>query len=206
MFALLMAGGKGERLGLGGVEKPLLEFAGKPLVAYVIAALIQSQIESVVMVTSPHTPCTTRWARSSGVPVLAAPGQGYIQDYRWAMARLGLQGPVLIISADLPLINHQLIDKIIEHRAQVQSPALGVYLPFEFCEEANVSPDLVLRAGAKLLVPSGINIVDASLSDQLQQETMLVIRDESLLCNVNKRSDLKRLTRKVGETEAQKQK
>ncbi|MGA7076048.1 MAG: NTP transferase domain-containing protein [Halobacteriota archaeon] len=202
MFALLMAGGKGERLGLGGVEKPLLEFAGKPLVAYVIAALIQSQIESVVMVTSPHTPCTTRWARSSGVPVLAAPGQGYIQDYRWAMTRLGLQGPVLIISADLPLINHQLIDKIIEHRAQVQSPALGVYLPSEFCEEANVRPDLVLRAGAKLLVPSGINIVDASMSDQLQQETMLVIRDESLLYNVNKRSDLKRLTRKVGETEA----
>jgi len=202
VFALLMAGGKGERLGLGGVEKPLLEFAGKPLVAYVIAALIQSQIESVVMVTSPHTPCTTRWARSSGVPVLAAPGQGYIQDYRWAMTRLGLQGPVLIISADLPLINHQLIDKIIEHRAQVQSPALGVYLPSEFCEEANVRPDLVLRAGAKLLVPSGINIVDASMSDQLQQETMLVIRDESLLYNVNKRSDLKRLTRKVGETEA----
>ena len=199
-----MAGGKGGRLSLGGVEKPLLEFAGKPLVAYVVAALTQSQIESVVMVTSPHTPCTTRWARSSGVPVLTAPGQGYIQDYRWAMTRLGLQGPVLIISADLPLINHQLIDKIIEHRAQVQSPALGVYLPAEFCEEANVSPDLVLRAGAKLLVPSGINIVDASLSDQLQQETMLVIRDESLLYNVNKRDDLKRLTRKVAENEAQK--
>lgn len=196
-----MAGGKGERLGLGGVEKPLLEFAGKPLVAYVIAALIESQIESVVMVTSPYTPCTTRWARSSGVPVLTAPGQGYIQDYRWAMTRLGLQGPVLIISADLPLINHQLIDKIIEHRAHVESPALGVYLPSEFCEEAGVRPDLVLRAGAKLLVPSGINIVDASLPDQLQQETMLVIRDESLLYNVNKRSDLKRLTRKVGETE-----
>ena len=200
-----MAGGKGERLGLGGVEKPLLEFAGKPLVAYVLAALIQSQIESVVMVTSPHTPCTTRWARSSGVPVLRAPGQGYIEDYRWAMTRLGLQGPVLIISADLPLINHQLIDKIIEHRAEVESPALGVYLPSEFCEEANVSPDLVLRAGAKLLVPSGINIVDASLSDQLQQETMLVIRDESLLYNVNTRDDLKRLTRKVAESEVQKQ-
>ena len=113
------------------------------------------------------------------------------------MKRLDLQGPVLIISADLPMINHQLIDKIIEHQARVESPALGVYLPSTFFDEADVSTDLVLRAGAKLLVPSGINIVDASLPDQMQQETMLVLHDESLLYNINKRSDLKRLKRKV---------
>ena len=197
-----MAGGKGERLDLVGVEKPLLEVAGKPLVAYVADALIKSQIESVVVVTSPYTPCTTQWARSSCIPLLVAPGLGYIYDYRWAMKRLGLKGPVLIISADLPLINHGLIDKIIEHQAQVESPALGVYLPATFFDEADVSTDLVLRAGEKLLVPSGINIVDASLPDQLQQETVLVIRDESLLYNINKQSDLKRLMQKVGETKS----
>jgi adenosylcobinamide-phosphate guanylyltransferase len=206
MLALLMAGGKGERLGFVGVEKPLIEVSGKPLVAYVVAALIKSQIERIVVITSPHTPCTTRWARSACLPFLVAPGLGYIYDYTWAMKRLGLQGPVLIISADLPLINHQLIDRIIEHQAQVESPALGVYLPSSFFDEADVSTDLVTRAGRKLLTPSGINIVDASLPDQLQQETMLVIRDESLLYNINKRSDLKRLIRKVGEANHKKQK
>jgi adenosylcobinamide-phosphate guanylyltransferase len=198
-----MAGGKGERLGLVGVEKPLLKLAGKPLVAHVVAALTKSQIERVVMVTSPHTPGTTHWARNSCVPVLVAPGQGYIYDYRWAMKWLGLQDPVLIISADLPMIDHRLIDKIIEHYAQVESPALGVYLPSKFFDEADVNPDLVLRAGAKLLVPSGINIVDARRPDQTQQETMLVIHDESLLYNINKKSDLKRLKRKTGESELQ---
>jgi adenosylcobinamide-phosphate guanylyltransferase len=198
-----MAGGKGERLGPVGVEKPLVEFAGKPLVAHVVAALIKSQIERVVMVTSPHTPSTTRWARNSCVPLLVAPGQGYIDDYRWAMKQLGLHDPVLIISADLPMINHELIDKIIEHYERVESPALGVYLPSKFFDEADVSSDLVLRTGAKLLVPSGINIVDASLPDQTQQETMLVIHDESLLYNINKKSDLKRLKRKVGDSELQ---
>jgi adenosylcobinamide-phosphate guanylyltransferase len=200
-----MAGGKGRRLGFGGVEKPLLAFAGKPLVAYVVAALTQSQIDSFVMVTSPHTPCTTRWARSSSIPVLSAPGQGYIQDYTWAIKRLSLQGPILVISADLPLINHQLIDKLIEHHATAQSPALGVYLPYEFCDEAKVNPNFALRADAKLLVPCGINIIDASMPGQWQQETTLVVRDESLLYNVNSRSDLKRLMRKAGRTEAQNQ-
>jgi GTP:adenosylcobinamide-phosphate guanylyltransferase len=54
--------------------------------------------------------------------------------------------------------------------------------------------------GAKLLVPSGINIVDARLPDQTQQETMLVINDESLLYNINKKSDLRRLNRTVGDS------
>jgi len=190
-----MAGGKGERLGLRGVEKPLLEFRGKPLIGHVFAALDKSQIERVVAVTSPRTPCTTRWAREAAIQVVRAPGQGYIQDYRWASKRLGLQGPVLIIAADLPLIDHGLIDQIIERGAKAASPALAVYLPSEFCDEANMNPDLAFAAGAKLLVPAGINIVDASRLDELQREQRFIVRDESLLYNINRRRDLNRLIR-----------
>ena len=190
-----MAGGKGERLGSGGVEKPLLEFRGRPLIEHVLAALNKSQIERVVTVTSPRTPCTTRWAREARIQVVKAPGRGYIQDYSWASKRLGLQGPVLIIAADLPLIDYRLIDRIIERRSKAVSSALGVYLPYEFCNQAGITPDLTFAADAKSLVPTGINIVDASHLDQLQQETMFVIRDESLLYNINRRSDLKRLSK-----------
>jgi len=200
-----MAGGKGERLGLGGVEKPLLEFRGRPLIEHVFAALNKSQIERVVTVTSPRTPCTTRWAREANIQVVRAPGQGYIQDYRWASKRLGLQGPVLIIAADLPLIDHRLIDRIIESRAKAESSALGVYLPYEFCDEANVSPDLAFEVDAKLLVPTGINIVDASHLDQVQEEQMFIIRDESLLYNINRRSDLSRLIRRASPVGERKQ-
>jgi len=127
-----MAGGKGERLGSGGVEKPLLEFRGRPLIAHVLAALNKSQIERVVTVTSPRTPCTTRWAREARIQVVKAPGRGYIQDYSWASKRLGLQGPVLIIAADLPLIDYRLIDRIIERGSKAESSALGVYSPTSF--------------------------------------------------------------------------
>jgi adenosylcobinamide-phosphate guanylyltransferase len=201
-----MAGGKGERLGLGGVEKPLLEFRGRPLIGHVFAALNKSQIERVVTVTSPRTPCTTRWAREANIQVVRAPGQGYIKDYMWASKRLGLQGPVLIIAADLPLIDYRLIDRIIERRSKAESSALGVYLPCEFCDEANVSPDFAFAADDKLLVPTGINIVDASRRDQLQEEQMFIIRDESLLYNINRRSDLSRLIRRASPVGERKQK
>jgi len=192
-----MAGGKGERLGLGGVEKPLLEFRGRPLIEHVFAALNKSRIERVVAVTSPRTPCTTRWAREANVEVIRAPGQGYIQDYRWASERLGLQGPVLIIAADLPLIDHHLIDRIVESHAKAKSSALGVYLPFEFCHDAKVSPDVAFEADTMMLVPTGINIVDASHLDQAQAEHLFIIRDESLLYNINRRNDLSRLIRRA---------
>ena len=200
-----MAGGKGERLGSGGVEKPLLEFRGRPLIAHVLAALNKSQIERVVTVTSPRTPCTTRWAREARIQVVKAPGRGYIQDYSWASKRLGLQGPVLIIAADLPLIDYRLIDRIIERGSKAESSALGVYLPYEFCDEADVPPDLIFAADAKLLVPTGINIVDASHLDQVQEEQMFIIRDESLLYNINRRSDLSRLIRRASPVGERKQ-
>lgn len=193
MLALLMAGGKGTRLG-SGVEKPLLEFEGKPLAAHVIAALAESEIEDIVMVTSPCTPRTTRWASDSRVRVLVAPGHGYIQDYQWAIRRLCLQGPVLVISADLPLITHRLIDTIVRLRARIESPALGVYCSSDFCKQEPGTPDRTFHENSKRLVPSGINIVDASMADQPQPETMLVVRDKSLLCNINTMADLKRLT------------
>lgn len=187
-----MAGGKGTRLG-SGVEKPLLVFDGKPFAAHVIAALAASEIENVVMVTSLCTPRTTRWARDSGVRVLVAPGHGYIEDYRWAMKRLRLQGPVLVISADLPLITHQLIDAIVRFRARIKTPALGVYRRSDSSEEGAEVTDQTLLGSSTRLIPSGINIVDASLADQPQSETMFIVWDTAQLCNINADSDLERL-------------
>jgi adenosylcobinamide-phosphate guanylyltransferase len=192
-----MAGGKGERLGVGGVEKPLLEFRGRPLIEHVLSALNKSQTQRVIAVTSPRTPCTTRWAREADIQVVRALGHGYIEDYVWTCERLGLQSPILVIAADLPLIDYRLIDRVIKRYAKADSAALGVYLPREFCEEAKIARHLGFAVDAKKLVPTGINIVDASHLDQPQQETTLVVRDESLLYNINTRDDLRQLVRRA---------
>jgi GTP:adenosylcobinamide-phosphate guanylyltransferase len=109
------------------------------------------------------------------------------------MKRLCLQGPILVISADLPLITRRLIDAIVRLRARIETPALGVYRTSDCCEEGLQASDRTLAENSTRLIPSGVNIVDASTADRPQSETMFVVRDTLILCNINTKGDLKRL-------------
>ncbi len=194
MQALLMAGGKGQRLRIGGVEKPLLEYKGKPLFEHVYTALERSNIGSTAVVTSPHTPRTTRLAKKANLLVIEAPGYGYIEDYQWAITRLHLAEPVLIIAADLPLVTSQIINTIMDRYALSQKPALAVYVPCALHDAAGCDHKIVLRAQNQVLVPAAVNIVNGKEVAKTQEEEVLVVYDEALLHNVNTVADLKRLT------------
>ena len=64
--ALIMAGGKGKRMGLP-IEKPLLPFLGKPLVDWVAEAVASAQnVSEFYIVTSPNTPKTEKHCQSKG--------------------------------------------------------------------------------------------------------------------------------------------
>ncbi len=188
-----MAGGKGQRLRIDGVEKPLLEYKKKPLFAHVYAALKNSKISDTVVVTSPYTPRTTRLAKTANMCVAEAPGEGYIEDYRWTITRLRIDEPVLIVAADLPLLTFQIIDKIMDYYAASKKPALAVYMPRELCDAAGCTYDFVLRAHHQTLVPAAVNVIDGRYISKAQQEAILVVDDEALLYNVNTVEDLKRL-------------
>ncbi len=188
-----MAGGKGQRLRIAGVEKPLLEYDGESLFTRVYTALEQSKIDGTVVVTSPYTPRTTRLAETLNMRVIVAPGEGFIEDYRWTIMRLHIDEPVLIVAADLPLLTSQIIDKIIDYYATSQKPALAVYVPHELCNAAECNHDFVLRAHRQTLVPAAVNIVDGRHVSKAQKEAILVVHNEVLLYNINTGADLKRL-------------
>ncbi|MGZ4941318.1 MAG: NTP transferase domain-containing protein [Halobacteriota archaeon] len=188
-----MAGGKGQRLRIKGVEKPLLEYQGKPLFAHVYTALERSKISSTIVVTSPYTPRTTRLAKIANMRVAEAPGDGYIGDYRWIITRLRMDEPVLIVAADLPLLTSQIVDKIVDYFAASKKSALAVYLPQELCDAAGYTCDFVLHAHQQTLVPAAVNVVDGRHITEAQEEAILVVDDEALLYNINTIADLKRL-------------
>ncbi len=196
MEALLMAGGKGQRLRIEGVEKPLLQYKEKPLFAHVYAALEGSKIGSTVVVTSPYTPHTTRFAKRANIRVVEAPGEGYVEDFRWAITRLHIDGPVLIVAADLPLLTSQMVDKIVDHYAASKKAALAVYVPQELCDSMSYHYGFIHPETNQALVPAAVNVVDGRHIAKVQQEAVLVVDDDALLYNINTVADLQGLIKR----------
>ena len=64
--ALIMAGGKGSRMGLP-TEKPLLPFLGKPLIDWVAEAIVDAKkVSEFYVITSANTPTNRKHCQSKG--------------------------------------------------------------------------------------------------------------------------------------------
>ena len=84
--ALVMAGGKGSRMGLP-TEKPLLPFLGKPLIDWVVEAILDAKkVSEFYVVTSANTPQTEKHCQSKGWKVLHTDAKGYHNDLKQAVS------------------------------------------------------------------------------------------------------------------------
>ncbi len=165
-----MAGGKGERM--GGVEKPMALLEGKPLLAYVVRALLHSSIGRVYVAVSPRTPMTAEYVHGcpdERVSAVMTPGSGYVEDTAYAARALGLSVPFLVVSADLPLITPDIIDRIVLEYSRCGKEALSVWTD----------------GGSA----AGINVVHGAYMDRAQAEYVFTVSDPRLV-NANYRKDL----------------
>jgi adenosylcobinamide-phosphate guanylyltransferase len=185
-----MAGGSGLRM--GGGEKPIQPLNGKPMIAYVIDALLKSErIGRIHVAVSPKVPGTqafiAREYKDNGkISPVMTPGAGYIQDTVSAVDVLALRKPFLIMAADLPLVSASVIDLVVDAYGHCGKEALSVRLPAEMIEK----PDMILRDTGRDTVPAGVNILDGAHMDRAQDEYALVVEDPALAVNVNYRADL----------------
>ena len=190
MEAIVMAGGKGARFNSKSTEKPLIEFIGQPMIAHVIRELRRSKIEKITVAVSPYTLKTMRWAENSKLNIILTPGKSFIDDYVWAAKKLNIKNPFLTVTADIPLINKNLINKVVDFYLLKCSGALAVYIPYRLLEAVSVKPDLIFKIDDNQLVPAGLNVVDGKIIDNIQEEIILVLNDNSLAFNINTPSDL----------------
>jgi adenosylcobinamide-phosphate guanylyltransferase len=191
--ALIMAGGKGKRMGLP-TEKPLLPFLGKPLVDWVAEAVASAEkISEFYVVTSANTPETEKHCLNRGWKILRTDAKGYHEDLKQAVREAGLRGAVLTIPADLPAVTGKFLDKVIGAFEVCGKDFLAVFVPIEKREALELSVSSTDEYQGVWYAVSGVNIVNgAKIQSEGKIETSAIITDETeVLLNINTLKDLK---------------
>jgi adenosylcobinamide-phosphate guanylyltransferase len=190
IVALIMAGGKGTRFG-GDTEKPMAQFMGKPLIRRVIEATKESKkiAETIVAVTS-FSPKTAKEAAEASVKVILTDGRGYHEDLQQAVQAANLKCPVLIVSADLPLLTGEFLDEIIREYEESGKPALTVLIPEETFRMYGISAASLFEYEGKRYAVSGINIIDGQRILEEQEQTVVVSSRPEAVFTVNSKEDM----------------
>ena len=190
--ALIMAGGKGSRMGLP-TEKPLLTFLGKPLIDWVADAIIDSKNVSVFyVVTSSNTPLTEKHCLVKGWKVLRTDAKGYHNDLKQAVAEANLTGPILTMPSDVPAITGQVLDKIISAFEVCGKDFLAVFVPIKARQDLKLSISSTDEYKGVWYAVSGVNVIDAvKIQSNGKIETSAIITQETeVLLNINTKKDL----------------
>jgi uncharacterized protein (TIGR00454 family) len=200
--ALIMAGGKGKRMGLP-VEKPLLPFLGKPLVDWVVEAVASARkVSEFYVVTSANTPETEKRCNSKGWKFLRTDAKGYHEDLKQAVHDAGLADAVLTIPADLPAVTGKFLDKIINTFEVSGKDFLAVFVPIEKREHLGLSVSSIDEYKGVWYAVSGVNIINGTkIQEEGKIETSAIITEETeVLLNINTLTDLKAAEKVIRET------
>ena len=190
--ALIMAGGKGKRIGLS-VEKPLLPFLGKSLIDWVVGAVASAEkVSEFYVVTSGNTPETEKRCRSMGWKVLRTDAKGYHSDLKQAVRDAGLDSAVLTIPSDLPALTGRFLDKVVSAFEVCGKDFLAVFVPIKAREDLELSVSSTDEYQGVWYAVSGVNIVNgAKVQEEGKIETSAIITEETeVLHNINTLKDL----------------
>lgn len=183
------------------IEKPLLEIHGRKLIEYALDTLQGSKhVDTIYIAASKNGPDTVKWLEgcSRDVIVINTAGEGYVSDMVDAIEKARIKGPVLIVMADLPLITPELLDEVIAVYNEVPQPALSVYNLLSVCRSKGLRPDTVFNKDGQLIVPSGINILDADNIHEEQDDYNYILDNHKIAVNVNTVEDLEICSRLMG--------
>ncbi len=168
----------------------MVRLLGRPLIDRVVSALHESSVDRVLVAATSSVPETRRWAEETGIEVVETPGAGYVPDMIYAVEDAGIEEPVLIVMADLPLLRGDIVDEIIEVYENVPEPALSVHTPLEMYRRIGGKPDALFNYRGQFIVPSGVNVLLGSKIRFEQEDYHLILDRIELAVNVNSPRDL----------------
>ncbi|MCL2477208.1 NTP transferase domain-containing protein [Candidatus Bathycorpusculum sp.] len=190
--ALIMAGGKGSRMGLP-TEKPMLPFLGKPLIDWVIDAVLASQkISEFYVITSSNTPKTEQHCQNMNWKIVHTNAKGYHDDLKQAITKLGWNGPVLTMPSDVPAITGEILDRIILEFEGCCKDFLAVFVPIEKRQQLGLSISSTDEYQGVWYAVSGINIINGTkiLGEGKTETAAIITQETEVTLNINTTKDL----------------
>ena len=192
MIGLIMAGGKGTRMQLDDEEKLLLNYKKKPIILHVVDALQNSNcFTKIVALTSSNSPRTEKILKEAGVDTISSSGNSFVSDLNEMLRQL--DDFVFVTSGDLPLLDSEIVKKIVEYSPTDQIWT-NIVTSFSFQKSLNTS--LGVKVETKDYVNTGINIVNAKKITNLEpiKEYFLVFDDKRVGLNLNTKTDFELLS------------
>jgi adenosylcobinamide-phosphate guanylyltransferase len=190
--ALIMAGGRGSRMGLP-TEKPLLPFLGKPLIDWVAQAILDAKkISEFYVITSSNTPQTEKHCIERGWKFLHTDAKGYHNDLKQAVSKAGLMGPILTMPSDVPAITGPVLDRVISEFEVCGKDFLAVFVPIKARQDLGLSISSTDEYKGVWYAVSGVNVINGSkiLSEGKIETGAIITEETEVLLNVNTVKDL----------------
>ena len=193
MEALVMAGGKGTRMGYCGVEKPMIEVGGIYTVERVVNALKGSNhIDRILVSVSPNTPDTERYMKDIGIETIRTSGEDYVEDLHNSFSILTGKY-VLTCPSDVPLLCSHTVNAFIEYFLKNPDDSMTAVVEEDVVVNSGITPSFDFELDGKKWVISGLNIMDREkiLSNVVLSYGYFMTDWVDLAVNVNTENELK---------------
>jgi len=187
MIGLVMAGGRGSRMEFPSPEKLLLEYE-KPVIFHVIDSLNNSHCFSKVFAaTSPNSPDTKFELERIGVETLDTQGNGYVNDLNFLLQKM--DGFVFVVSGDLPLLDEEIIQKLVEFNSE--SVWTSFLVSKKFLDSLSLESNLLVKHNGVECIYTGISIINADKIKNLNSvnEDYVILDDKRISFNLNTKED-----------------
>jgi len=187
MIGLVMAGGSGSRMKFPAPEKLLLEYE-KPIIFHVIDSLNDSYCFSKVFAaTSSNSPDTKFALEQIGVETLDTSGDGYVNDLNFLLQKM--DGSVFVVSGDLPLLDKEIIQKLVKFNPE--SIWTSFLVSKKFLNSLGLKSNLLVKYDGVECVYTGISIINADKIKNLNtvKENYIILDDKRIAFNLNTKED-----------------
>ena len=191
MIGLVMAGGKGTRMDTLN-EKLLLEYK-KPIIFQVIDALKNSHCFSkVIVATSPNSPDTKHALEKDDIETLPTPGNGYANDLNFLLQKL--DGFVFVVSGDLPLLDEEIVQDMINFNSEYTWSSFLVSK--KFLNSLGLESNLLVKYDNTECAYTGVSIINADKIKDLSlvSENYIILDDKRIAFNLNTKEDYELLS------------